>query len=135
VRSIVVDAGPLIALFRKRDKHHRRVKQFLSTATGRLVSTLPVITEVCHFLNARGKLAFLAWIRLGGLSLQRITPDDLQEIAAIIERYADRHIDFADATLVWLAELLNTIDVMTIDRADFRVFRSRRGQAFNLVLS
>jgi len=135
VRSIVVDAGPLIALFRKRDKHHLRVKQFLSTVTGRLVSTLPVVTEVCHFLNARGKLAFLSWVRRGGLSLQPITSDDFQEIATIIERYEDRDIDFADATLVWLAELVNTVDVMTIDRADFRVFRPRRGQAFNLVLS
>ena len=135
VQSIVVDAGPLIALFHKRDKHHLRVKRFLATATGRLVSTLPVVTEVCHFLNAKGKLALLAWIRRGGLSVQPIVPDDFQEIATIIQRYADREIDFADATLVWLAELLNTIDVLTIDRADFQVYRSPRGKAFNLVLS
>jgi uncharacterized protein len=135
VRSIVVDAGPLIALFRKRDKHHGRVKQFLSTATGRLVSTLPVVTKVCHFPSPRGKLAFLSWIRRGGLSLQPIAPEDFQEIATIIERYSDRDIDFADATLVWLAGLLNTLDVMTIDRQDFLIYRPRRGKAFNLVLS
>lgn len=134
MQSIVVDAGPLIALFRKRDKHHARVKRFLATARERLVSTLPVVTEVCYFLNARGKLAFLSWIRRGGLSLQPIGVDDLPEIASIIERYSDRDMDFADATLVWLAELVNTLDVMTIDRRDFQVYRPQRGQAFNLVL-
>jgi hypothetical protein len=135
VQSIVVDAGPLIALFHKRDKHHRRVKRFLATEKGRLVSTLPVVTEVCHFLNARGTIALLLWVRRGGLWLQPIGPEDFQEIATIIERYADRDIDFADATLVWLAELLNIFDVLTIDRADLQVYRSRRGKAFNLVLS
>ena len=135
MQSIVVDAGPLIALFHKRDKHHLRVKRFLATASGRLVSTLPVVTEVCHFLNVRGKLALLLWIRRGGLWLQPIVAEDFAEIATIIERYADRKVDFADATLVWLADLLNTVDVMTIDRADFQVCRSRRGKAFNLVLS
>lgn len=133
--SIVVDAGPLIALFRKRDRHHSRVKRFLSTSRARLVSTLPVITEVCHFLNADGKIALLTWIRRGGLSLQPIAADDFEEISALIERYADQEMDVADATLVWLAELINTPDVMTIDRRDFLVYRARSGEAFNLVLS
>jgi predicted nucleic acid-binding protein len=135
VRSIVVDAGPLIALFRKRDKHHSRVRRFLSAAPGRLISTLPVVTEVCHFLNAKGKIALLTWIRQGGLSLQPIGMDDLDDIARIIARYSDREMDLADATLVWLADLVNTIDVMTIDRKDFQVYRPRSGKAFNLVLS
>ncbi len=135
MESIIVDAGPLIALFRRRDRHHTRVTRFLSTNRARLVSTLPVLTEACHFLNADGKVALLTWIGRSGLSLQPIATDDLPEIAALIERYADRDMDFADATLVWLADLINTLDVMTIDRRDFLTYRSRRGAAFNLVLS
>jgi len=134
VESIVVDAGPLIALFRRRDRHHARIKRFLSTNRARLVSTLPVVTEVCHFLNASGKVALLTWIRRGGLSLQPVAADDLDEISALIERYADQEMDFADATLVWLADLINTRAVMTIDRRDFPVYRARSGEAFNLVL-
>lgn len=133
--SIIVDAGPLIALFRKRDRHHSRVTRFLATNPARLVSTLPVITEVCHFLSTDGKVALLKWIGRGGLSLQAIGTDDLPEIMALLERYADQEMDFADATLVWLAELINTRDVMTVDRRDFLVYRSGSGEAFNLVLS
>jgi uncharacterized protein len=135
VPSIIVDAGPVIALFRKRDKHHSRVRQFLGANPSRLISTLPVVTEACHFLNAEGKTALLTWIERGGLSLQPIGVEDFPEIATIITRYADREIDFADATLVWLADLVNTPDVMTIDRQDFQVYRMRGGKAFNLVLS
>lgn len=134
MRSIIVDAGPVIALFRQRDKHHPRVRQFLAANPCRLISTLPVVTEACHFLNAEGKTALLAWIERGGLSLQPIVVDDFPEIATIIERYGDREIDFADATLVWLADLINTLDVMTIDRRDFQAYRLRGGQAFNLIL-
>jgi len=135
VQSIIVDAGPLTALFRKRDRHHVRVTQFLSTAPGRLVSTLPVVTEVCHFLNRKGKVAFLTWIRRGGLAVQPVGVDDFDEIVTILARYGDHEMDFADATLVWLAELVNTLDVMTIDRRDFQIYRPRGGKAFNLVLS
>lgn len=135
MRSIIVDAGPLIALFRKRDKHHSRVKQFLSTAPGRLVSTLPVVTEVCYFLNQKGEVAFLTWIRRGGLAVQPVGVDDFDEIVTIIARYREDEMDFADATLVWLAELVNTLDVMTIDCRDFQIYRPRSGKPFTLVLS
>jgi uncharacterized protein len=98
----------------------------------RLISTLPVTTEACPFLNAEGKTALLTWIERGGLSVQgRRLPRDRDDHRT---RYADREIDFADATLVWLADLVNTRDVMTIDRQDFQVFRLRGGKAFNLVL-
>ena len=133
MRSIVVDAGPLIALFRKRDRHHSRVKDFLAAADVRLVSTVPVLTEVCHFLNARGKLALLTWVRRSGLSLYPITSEDLAEIESIIEKYADRDIDFADATLVWLAGLTNTTEIMTIDRADFEIYRLANGRRFTVL--
>ena len=84
---------------------------------------MPVLTEVCHFLNARGKLALLTWVRRTGLSLYPITSENLTEIETIIRQYADRDIDFADATLIWLAGLINTTEIMTIDRADFEIYR------------
>lgn len=133
--SIIVDAGPLIALFRARDPHHARVTRFLSTNRTRLISTLPVLTEACHFLTANGKTALLAWIRRGGLWLHPITVDDFDEIAEIVTRYAERDIDFADATLIWLAGVSSTSDVMTLDRRDFLVYRTAGNKPFRLVLS
>ena len=132
--SIVVDAGPLIALFLRRDRAHPRVRRFLEGSGDPLATTLAVVTEAANFLDARGKLSLFAWIRRGGLALQAITRDDLDEIGALVKRYADRDIDFADASLIWLADRLNTTKVLTLDRTDFTVYRRSGGKAFDLVL-
>ncbi len=133
MQNIVVDAGPLIALFRRRDKHHLRVKRFLAESSARLVTTLPVVTEVCHFLNARGKLAFLTWVRRGGLTIHTLTAEDFEQIGTIVKRYEDRDIDFADASLIWLADRLNCTSILTVDRADFNVYRLSNGKAFQIL--
>jgi predicted nucleic acid-binding protein len=51
-----------------------------------------------------------------------------------MEKYADLPMDYADATLVLLAERLGVFDLLTLDRRGFTVFRSSRGQHFSLVL-
>lgn len=45
-----------------------------------------------------------------------------------------RQIDFADASLVWLAGARNTTLVMTTDYRDFRTHRLADGRAFDLLL-
>ena len=42
-------------------------------------------------------------------------------------------MDFADACLVYLADQLGTGKVLTLD-SDFRVYRWRRGRAFELLV-
>jgi uncharacterized protein len=49
-------------------------------------------------------------------------------------RYANVPMDFADATLVLLAETLGAHDVLTLDRRGFATYRTRRGRALRLVL-
>jgi uncharacterized protein len=123
----------LIASFRKRDKYHRRALDFLVNNKASLITTLPVITEVCHFLNAKGKVALLQWIRRGGLLLQPVSIDEIEEIESIIAKYGDRDIDFCDATLVWLASKRAVVDILTVDRKDLDVYRLPNGKRFNLV--
>ena len=55
------------------------------------------------------------------------------EIGAIIRKYADRKIDFADAALVWLANHTGMRDILTVDQADFSVYRLKGGKRFALV--
>jgi uncharacterized protein len=54
--------------------------------------------------------------------------------AALMELYADTPMDFADATLVLLAEALDIRDVFTLDRRGFSVYRTRHGRAVTQVL-
>jgi len=62
-----------------------------------------------------------------------VSVEHLEDIERVIHQYADRETDFADATLVWLAGLLNTTDVLTIDRADFEVYRLGRAKSFTVI--
>jgi predicted nucleic acid-binding protein len=61
-------------------------------------------------------------------------PPELAEAVALIEKCRDTPVDFADATLVLLAEGLEVYDILTLDRRGFSVFRTRRKQPLRLVL-
>jgi len=67
VKKLLVDAGPLIALFDASDQHHKRVISQVKRFDDVLVSTWPVVTEVHHMLdfNVQAQLNFMEWISLG----------------------------------------------------------------------
>ena len=51
----------------------------------------------------------------------------LERAFELMEQYADRPMDLADASLIVAAESLRTDKVFTIDRQDFQTYRIRRG--------
>ena len=59
---------------------------------------------------------------------------ELREAAALMERSADTPMDFADATLLLLAEALDVQHVLTLDRRGFAVYRTRQNRALGNVL-
>ncbi len=97
-----------------------------------LLSTWPVVTEACHFLGQAGKRALLAFVRRGGVRMRATTLEDIPRLDELIAKY--RQMDFADATLVLLAEKSGVSDVYTVDRRDFTVYRTRTGRPLRLVL-
>ena len=97
------------------------------------MTTLPVVTEAAHFLNPQAKLALYAWIHRGGLAIASPAAEDFGTLSAISQRYLDRDVDLADASLIWLADRLNCIEVLTLDRRDFAVYRLSNGKGFHLV--
>ena len=133
MRSIIVDTGPLVALFHARDGHHEAAKAVLESNPALLVSTWPVVTEACHFLGRDGRRALLAFIRRGALRLEALSAEDLPGLEELFERYA--RMDFADATLVLIAERTGITEIFTIDRRDFEAYRTRSGRRFRLLLA
>jgi hypothetical protein len=61
-----------------------------------------------------------------------ILATDLGRIRILMEQYADLPMDFADASLVILAERLRVFNIFTLDRRGFSVFRPRNAQAFEI---
>jgi len=134
-RVALLDTGPLVALFVRSDPDHRRVAAFFKRYTGRLLTTWPVLAEVCHFLEPRMAVRFLRWLEQGGATLVEVPPEELPAIASLMERYADRPIDLADATLVWAGGQLGVDAVLTLDRGDFQTYRAAAGNPFRDLLA
>ena len=133
MRSIIVDTGPLVALFRAGDEHHESAKTVIESTRAVLISTWPVVTQACHFLGQDGKRALLTFIRRGALRLEPLSVDDVPRLDELLSRY-DR-MDFADATLVLLAEKTGVTEIFSIDRRDFEVYRTRTGRRFRLLFA
>ena len=55
-------------------------------------------------------------------------------IAELMRKYADRPMDFADASLMWAAEETGAREILTTDR-DFEIYRTRTQERLQLVLA
>ena len=134
MRSIVVDTGPVVALFRRRDKHHLRVVRYLRENPCMLVTTWHVVTEAWHLLSGPARLGMMRWLDAGGAAVLEMGADDEKRMLVLLEKYRDRPMDIADASLVVLAGRIGVNEILTIDRADFDVYRLPDGSRFVQVL-
>ena len=131
--SILVDTGFLVSLFRPADRLRAQARECLLANRRPLLTAAPVIVETCFFLDATGKGRLLEWAQRGAVAVAEVPVSSYAEIGTIIRKYADRRIDFADATLVWLANNTGMRDILTVDEADFSVYRLKGGKRFALV--
>jgi predicted nucleic acid-binding protein len=124
LNSILIDAGPLIALFDKDDKYNERIISFIKDAKYKFITTTAVVTEVTHMLDfsVDVQIDFFEWIMKEGVILQDISQKDIIRIIALTKKYSDRPMDFADATLVIAAEKTGIKKIISID-SDFDIYR------------
>ena len=131
--SVLVDTGFLVSLFRPADRLRAQARECLLANRHPLVTAAPVIVETCFLLDATGKGRLLEWVQRGALAVAEVPVSVYPEIGTIIRKYADRNIDFADAALVWLANHSGMRDILTVDEADFSVYRLKGGKRFALM--
>ena len=62
-------------------------------------------------------------------------PSELHEAVRLMEKYADIPMDYADATLVLLADGLEVWEILTLDRRGFSTYRTKGRRAFRLLLN
>ena len=132
--QLLLDTGALVGLLDRSQNVHNACVEFYSSWRGPVVTTEAVITETIHLLsNVRnGGLACLDFVLEGGTLLVPSTELSLKRCRALLEKYADLPIDFADATLIVLAEELNTDLIFTFD-GDFRIYRIRGRKHFRVM--
>ena len=127
MKSILIDAGPLIALFDKSDQYHTQSVSFIRNLKGTLFTTWPVITEASHLLSfsVKTQIALLEWINRGGLNVVEIEHLHVNRLIELSEKFKDVPMDLADATLIVAAELKGIKEIATID-SDFYIYRDIR---------
>jgi uncharacterized protein len=132
--ELLLDTGALIGLLDRSQTVHQACAAFFRTWTAPIVTTEAVLTEATHLLSdlPGGVAACIAFILRAEVILIPSTDVSLRRCLALIEKYSDLPMDFADATLVVVAEELNTDLVFTVDR-DFMVYRIRGRKHFRVV--
>jgi predicted nucleic acid-binding protein len=126
---ILVDTGPLVALFDPQDGEHQRCRAILRDLSDPLFTTLPVLTEAFHMLSpgSHGAARLRDFLLRGGISVWFMEAPGLARAFALMSRYADHPMDLADASLITAAEILGIRKVFTLDRNDFATYRAQRG--------
>jgi hypothetical protein len=137
VNTWLIDTGPLVAYLDSSEVEHGQVGEIMDGFTGMLATTAAVVTEAMHFVgHARyGAVAVSEFISHSGMQVYGMCESaDIQAASELMQRHADTPMEFADATLVLLAERLAVSDILTLDRRGFNTYRLSSGSPFNPVL-
>jgi uncharacterized protein len=136
MKKILIDSGPLIALFDSSDRYHKKAVDFIKNNTLLLITTIASITETLHLLdfNRNAQIDFLEWVNRGAVEIYNIESIDFKRLKELTEKYRDLPMDFADSCLVLLAEKNNINTIATIDR-DFSIYRINGKKKFKTILS
>jgi uncharacterized protein len=133
---ILTDAGPLVAILDRGEEHHQACALCLAQLTGPMLTTWPAFTEAVYLLGEAGgwqaQDALWGLVEAGDVELAEQGRDDRVRMRALMNKYHDRPMDLADASLVVLAETRGLRDIFTLDHADFRVYRIKRRHTFRL---
>lgn len=132
--ELLLDTGPLVALLDASERRHRDCKDFFATWKRSVVTTEAVITEATYLLSSAGVdgTAAIQFCLRGGATVKPWTEARASRASELMRRYRNVPMDYADATLVALAEELETPDVFTLDRKGFGAYRWRRLRPFRI---
>jgi hypothetical protein len=133
--ELLLDTGPFVALVDRSEELHDECVAALENWTGPVVTTEAVLTETLYLVGPqwRAQKVALEFILRGAFQLVPSSHTSLQRVVALMERYRNVPMDFADATLVVLGEELETDRVFTLDRRGFSTYRMNRRKPFRVI--
>jgi uncharacterized protein len=132
--GVLLDTGVLVAVFARDDPQHLAATRWLSGFRGALHTVEPVLTETAYFLPARLRAAIAELVEQGVIQVHPPDRSAYLRIAELLRKYADIDPDWADASLVWLAETIGITRIATLDVADFSTYRINGRKRFELEL-
>lgn len=131
----IVDSGPLVAAANRADPAHRASLEALRRSDLRLVIPALCVAEAAYLLSRdAGTTVEARFLRaLESFDVRAPLPQEWLRMAELVERYSDLRLGAADASVVTLAERLETDLLITLDRRHFAVVRPRHFEGFRLL--
>lgn len=131
---IIVDTGPLVAYFNRRDRWHRWVADQMAALSPPLLTCEPVLTEACFLIQRSGgrPADLIRKIVQRGLEIGIDLGEDASGVESLMQRYADTPMSLADACLVRLTERYPDCRLFTLD-TDFEHYRRNGRQVIPLL--
>ena len=131
----LADTGALLAYLDRADCWHEPCLTAFAELHLPLITSQAVLTELFHLTADHPGEVEITWkfIRSGALTIAPIDDHDLPDIEALMHKYRDRPMGFADATLVHLARRESLATVFSIDHNDFQTYRIDGRKRFRIL--
>jgi predicted nucleic acid-binding protein len=132
---ILIDTGPIVALFDRDDRYHQLCLDILEKIHEPLIATWPVLTECFCLLGFSGGAQEDLWtfLRRGGIEVFQLDKSHFSKCCELMKQFRNLPMDLADATIVAAAEELGTAKIFTLDHRYFSVYRFRKTRKFQLL--
>jgi predicted nucleic acid-binding protein len=127
----IADTGFLVAFANRRDMHHDWALSVAEQVTEPLLTCEAVLAEAAFHLRNVGLV--LELISEGLIILAFNCKDHLPQLAALAKRYQNREPDLADLCVIRMSELHPKLSIITVDAADFRVYRRNKREVIPLI--
>ena len=133
--ELLLDTGAFVALVDRDEKAHVACVAALESWQGPVVTTEAVLTETLYLVGPqwRSQTTCLEFILRGAFQVVPSSLASLKRVSALMEKYRNVPMDFADATLVVLGEELETDWVFTLDRRGFSTYRLGQRKPFQII--
>ena len=134
----LVDTGAVVALVNRSDRFPAVAVEWFARFRRQLLTTEAVITETAYVLAAsppHQRAALLWFERARAAGLLEVEPvENYEGLSRITTRYSNLPCDYADASLIALAERSGVTAIATVDQRDFSVYRLRGRRRFRILL-
>jgi predicted nucleic acid-binding protein len=131
----LADTGALLAYLDRTDAWHERCREAFAQFRLPLTTSAAILTELFHLVGDSAGETDAVWrfVRSGAVTVLPIADHDLPTLETLMRKYHDRPMDFADATLVHLAEREALSTVFTVDHDDYETYRIGARKRFRVL--
>lgn len=133
--GILLDTGPIVALLSQNDANHDRARALFAACVPPFRCCEAVIAEACFLMrkvHSAGPAEVVALGRRGVYDIAMSAAEHWAPLEALLKKYSDRPISFADASLIHCAEIHQEARILTFD-GDFRIYKWARNRKFELL--